>query len=267
MLYRNRRRKLSCPVKERYNLSTRARGIRTECTVVHTGGDAIYKRPVNSLGIVGVAADIHEAAVASCGLTVRSPEEGHNLRARNSRIGAEGGSTGAGSDAVLDGPQDCVIVVIARVNVRERILVQHRCRASSRSPQERHNLRTGAGYIRAEGITAGAAGDTLVDSPLHSIVVIVAEGNIGKRQIVASDTGDDYTASEDGIVIVFGGRDGNSAGRSDVSVFGAGDSDAYLTFCKALDTAVFINRPMVSSELSHVTPRCVVSAGVNFGLS
>ena len=166
MLYRNRRRKLSCPVKERYNLSTRACGIRTECTVVHTGGDAICKRPVNSLGIVGGAADIHEAAVASCGLTVRSPEEGHNLRARNSRIGAEGGSTGAGSDAVLDGPQDCVIVVIARVNVRERILVQHRSRASSRSPQERHNLRTGAGYIRAEGITAGAAGDTLVDSPL-----------------------------------------------------------------------------------------------------
>ena len=180
MLYRNRRRKLSCPVKERYNLSTRARGIRIKCTVVHTGGDAIYKRPVNSLGIVGVAADIHEAAVASCGLTVRSPEEGHNLRARNSRIGAEGGSTGAGSDAVLDGPQDCVIVVIARVNVRERILVQHRCRASSRSPQERHNLRTGAGYIRAEGITAGAAGDTLVDSPLHSIVVMLMCGKEAK---------------------------------------------------------------------------------------
>ena len=111
MLYRNRRRKLSCPVKERYNLSTRACGIRTECTVVHTGGDAICKRPVNSLGIVGVAADIHEAAVASCGLTVRSPEEGHNLRARNRRIGAEGGSTGAGSDAVLNRPKDCVIVV------------------------------------------------------------------------------------------------------------------------------------------------------------
>ena len=65
MLYRNRRRKLSCPVKERYNLSTRARGIRVKCTVIHTGGDAICKRPVNSLGIVGVAADIHEAAVAS----------------------------------------------------------------------------------------------------------------------------------------------------------------------------------------------------------
>lgn len=173
MLYRNRRRKLSCPVKERYNLSTRARGIRVKCTVIHTGGDAICKRPVNSLGIVGVAADIHEAAVASCGLTVRSPEEGHDLRACDGRVGAEGLGARAVGDAVLDGPQDCVIVVIARVNVRERILVQHRCRASSRSPQERHNLRTGAGYIRAEGITAGAAGDTLVDSPLHSIVVML----------------------------------------------------------------------------------------------
>lgn len=176
MLYRNRRRKLSCPVKERYNLSTRARGIRVKCTVIHTGGDAICKRPVNSLGIVGVAADIHEAAVASCGLTVRSPEEGHDLRACDGRVGAEGLGARAVGDAVLDGPQDCVIVVIARVNVRERILVQHRCRASSRSPQERHNLRTGAGYIRAEGITAGAAGDTLVDSPLHSIVVMLMYG-------------------------------------------------------------------------------------------
>ena len=73
MLYRNRRRKLSCPVKERYNLSTRACGIRTECTVVHTGGDAICKCPVNGSGVVGVAADVKESAVTSCGLTVLPP--------------------------------------------------------------------------------------------------------------------------------------------------------------------------------------------------
>ena len=197
MLYRNRRRKLSCPVKERYNLSTRACGSRTECTVVHTGGDAICKRPVNSLGIVGVAADIHEAAVASCGLTVRSPEESHNLRARNSRIGAEGGSTGAGSDAVLNRPKDCVIVIVSRTDVRERILVQHRCRASSRSPQERHNLRTGAGCIRAEGITAGATGDTLVDSPLLRVflfwcAVCRADCDACGRELNAKETPDGF---------------------------------------------------------------------------
>lgn len=109
MLYRNRRRKLSCPVKERYNLSTRACGIRTECTVVHTGGDAICKCPVNGSGVVGVAADVKESAVTSCGLTVCSPEEGHDLRACDGRVGAECLRAGTVGNAVFNGPKDGIV--------------------------------------------------------------------------------------------------------------------------------------------------------------
>ena len=157
MLYRNRRRKLSCPVKERYNLSTRACGIRTECTVVHTGGDAICKCPVNGSGVVGVAADVKESAVTSCGLTVCSPEEGNDLCTRDSCVWAEGLRAGTVGDAVFNSPQDGGIEVIIRTDIGEGVHLEDRLRAPRSSPEEGHNLRTRAGGVRAEGVAACAA--------------------------------------------------------------------------------------------------------------
>ena len=109
-----------------------------------------------------------------------APEEGHDLRSGAIRVGAECRAGGSLGDVLLDRPQDCACIVGGGLHISKGIGCT-RCRGLLRTPQERDDLGTGAGHVGAERGVAGAHGDAVFYRPQHSVVIVAAHGNVGKR--------------------------------------------------------------------------------------
>ena len=68
-------------------------------------------------------------------------------------------------DAVLDPPEDCVIVVGRGIDINERIGRRLRLRHTVCTPQERQRLRTGADRLRLEVHLIHALDDAVFHAP------------------------------------------------------------------------------------------------------
>ena len=115
-------------------------------------------------------------------LAQAAEQEGHDLGAGAVVVGAEGGSTGAASDAVFSGPQNCGVVVGVSRHISEGI---HAVRDGRllRAPQEGDDLRAGAGCVGAEHGVAGALGDALLHGPQNRVIVVAASLHVGKGHV------------------------------------------------------------------------------------
>lgn len=115
-------------------------------------------------------------------------EEGYYLSPCATQIGRERGGAGALGNAFASRPQHGVRIERAGLNVGEGIaaaLSQH----TSRSPQEGHGLGAGNRGCGAEGRIRGALGYALLNSPQHSLVIVVVCAHIRKRIVRGSRLG------------------------------------------------------------------------------
>ena len=102
------------------------------------------------------------------------------MRSGAIRVGAECGVGGSLGDVLLDRPQYRISIVGGGLHIGKGI-GRTRCRGLLGTPQERDNLGAGAGHVGAERGVAGALGDAILHRPQHSVVIIAAHGDVGKR--------------------------------------------------------------------------------------
>ena len=170
-----------CAEEEGDNLRTRAGIVRHELAAVALY-DFLSKRPVH-----------RGKRVARNGICVR--EAGHQLL-QGDRLGRsvaeqkrDGLSTGAGligrerasrctgGDALAERPADGLGVVAAFGDIAHVHSVVHHGRTCG-TPQERNDLRTGAGLVGAEMLGVRARGDAFLRCPKHRIIEVIVRLDI-----------------------------------------------------------------------------------------
>ena len=103
-------------------------------------------------------------------------QESHDLGAGAAVVRTEGGSGRTVGHAALHGPGHCVSIESIGRHIGEAV---HRGGGGTQcAVQERHALSAGAGAVGVEGAVAGTAGDALLGSPLHSLIIVGVGGNV-----------------------------------------------------------------------------------------
>ena len=108
-----------------------------------------------------------------------SPDERHDLCACADIVGAECISARAIRNTGFHSPQNCVSVIGCR-NIHKRIC-SVRCGLVIRTPQERYDLRTGAGSIRLKRCSRCAGGNSVFHGPQNCLLIIAAFFYVRKR--------------------------------------------------------------------------------------
>lgn len=157
---------LSGSVQEGDDLGAGADGVGGERRGARAGGHALFDRPVDGGRVVGVSAHVGEDGLCRGGGADHAIEERHALGARAALVRGERGLARAGRDAVLDGPQDGVIVIVARGHVGERVHRGLDGGAAGGAIQEGDDLSARAGGVRGERRGGGALGHALFDRPV-----------------------------------------------------------------------------------------------------
>ena len=101
---------LCVPIHESHNLGTGTISVGVKIVTAGAGGDTLEHGPRHSVGVVCVSGYVAEATARDYGRPVGTPQECDGLAAGQRCIRAEGGSRRAGGNALLGGPQHCVIV-------------------------------------------------------------------------------------------------------------------------------------------------------------
>ena len=109
-------------IQERHDLGAGAVVVGTEGGGGGTGGNTVLSSPQNCVGVVSVSRHVGEGIHAvGGGRLLTAPQEGDDLRTGAGGIGAEGGGSCAGGDALAHGPDHGVGVVSIVSHIRERI--------------------------------------------------------------------------------------------------------------------------------------------------
>ena len=103
----------------------------------------------------------------------RPVQEGHDLSAGAGGVRPEQRRGSAGGDALLHGPGHGLTVITVPVHVRERGRFVLRRGLTGVSPQEGHDLRSGADLIGTEARRGDAGGDLLLHRPEDGAVIIL----------------------------------------------------------------------------------------------
>ena len=113
-------------------------------------------------------------------LSVSAVQEGDDLSAAASGEGSEGGGRGAVGDALLDGPQNGLVVEVVLVHIHEGVLSGGGLGGTGSTPQEGDH---GGAVALAVGVEVGSihtVGDALFNGPKDGINVEAAFGDIGE---------------------------------------------------------------------------------------
>ena len=103
-------------------MCSRADGAGCKRCIARALGNAVLNRPRNCLGVVCICRNIREAAQRlRFRRTRRTPQEGYNLRSGAGSVRSEQRVAHAAGNTLLRRPEDCVIVIILRVNVGEEV--------------------------------------------------------------------------------------------------------------------------------------------------
>ena len=170
-----------CPIQERDDLGTGAGGIGGKAAVACAGGHVVLQRPLDRVYCVDRnAAKVRELPhghAAFCRRFLAAAQEGHSLGAGAGFVGREGRLRGAGGNALTECPSNGLSVVGIRRNVRHvHGVVYHR--RTGGTPQERDDLRTGAGLVGAEMLVVRAGGDAFLRCPKHRIIEVIVRLDI-----------------------------------------------------------------------------------------
>ena len=159
-------------------MSTLAERIRLKVRLIHALDNAVLYAPGNCLRIVGIGRDIGKRRAACLRHALRAPQERQRMRAAAGRIRLKVRLIHALDDAVLDTPEDCVIVVGRGIDINERIGRRLRLRHTVCTPQERQRLRTGADRLRLEVRLIHALDDAVFHAPENRVIEVVLLGHV-----------------------------------------------------------------------------------------
>ena len=172
-----------CAVDVGDSLAASAGCFGTEGAVSETIGDLVGNCPCNCVCAVGAGSDICEVG-AGCNLLIAgcTEQEGDDLAASANCIRVKGGLGSALGDALLDCPQDRVVVYAVLAYVGERVDgVSLDLGRTGCAVQEGDDLCTSAAIVYAEGIGGLAGGYALICCPDDSIVVGAGLLNVLER--------------------------------------------------------------------------------------
>ena len=136
--------------KEGHDLRTDAVIIRAEQTTANAGRHTVSRRPGDRVGIIAVGRNVAELRLAVRLGAQRAGEERHRLRSRAGGVGRECSLAGAGGDAVLNVPRDRLGVLAACRHIGHAGDAALRRGRACGAPQERDDLRAGAGLVRSK---------------------------------------------------------------------------------------------------------------------
>ena len=166
------------PIEERNDLGAGAACVGAEGGSGRAVGHAVLHGPGHCLSAESVGGHVGEAVHRSGSGAHRTVQEGHALAASAGAVDAEGAVSQTIGDAVFQRPSHRVIAVAAGEHVggnRGRALGSGR---TGRTPQEGHDLATGAGIVGAEQAVGLAVGDALLHSPFHCLGIVCVGGNV-----------------------------------------------------------------------------------------
>ena len=163
--------------QEGHDLGASAAVVGAERRVRRTVSHAVFHSPGHCVSIESIGRHVGEAVHRGGGGAQCAVQERHALGAGAGGVGAEGAVAGTQRDAILHSPGHSLGVVAACGNIREAHRALRLGRAGG-APQEGHNVSTGAGLVGAKQAAADTAGNALLGSPLHSVIVIGAGGNV-----------------------------------------------------------------------------------------
>ena len=171
-------------IEEGDDLRAGAGLLRAEMRRVRAVRDAVFIRPEDGLiGIMRRVLHIGKGRSGSLGrgASLGAPEERGHLLARAGQRRAEMRRVRAGGDLLAGGPDGGVVEIIRRQDVHKGVRDEHLFRTEG-APQERDDLITRAGLIRAEGAVRRALGDdgVVLERPVHGLKIIRAGLQIGE---------------------------------------------------------------------------------------
>ena len=138
-------------IQERHDLCAGAGSIRAKCRITCAGGYGVFRRPQDSLCIIRLCRNILEWVTchARFRLPRKAPEEGDDLRSGASSIRAERCQRSASSNALLDRPEDGVVIIFIFLH----ILQTGYCARSAQAFRQpaRGTTRPVPGYSRRPG--------------------------------------------------------------------------------------------------------------------
>ena len=181
-----------CAVDQSNRLTAGAGRVGSKGRCGGTLGNAVGNCPCNCVCAVGVCryvgeiGDAGDLVIAACAV-----QEGHDLAASADCIRVKGGLGSALGDALLDCPQDCVVVYAVLAYVGERILQTIDAGRACGAIQEGYDLRTGAAVVDAEGVGGYAVCDLVINCPEDRVVVGAAGLDILERILGRSGVGID----------------------------------------------------------------------------
>ena len=116
---------LRCAVEEGDDLRSGAGVVGSKLSFSHTLGHTVFHGPRHRFEIIGVLRHVGELRFAARGIrtTLEALEEGDDLRSCTRRTGGEGVLFSAHRDALLHCPQNCLVEVIALLDVLKRIVI------------------------------------------------------------------------------------------------------------------------------------------------
>lgn len=110
--------------------------------------------------------------------------ECYDFRAGAGVIRAEVGFVFAGGDAILDGPKNCVAVILIGGNIFKGTGDVCRYRRSRKTPKESNDLCSCAILANAEGQITGAAGNPAASCPEDGMIVVFSGGDVCERALL-----------------------------------------------------------------------------------
>lgn len=125
--------------------------------------------PQNGAAVIRASAHVGKriARAGRRGLALVAPEERDDLRTGTGIVRAKLCRAHTIRDAVLDSPQNGLVIILSGLDISKRVGIARRLRLTSRAPQECHDLRARAALLgterRGRGAVRNAAGDCPVD--------------------------------------------------------------------------------------------------------
>ena len=136
-----------------------------------TGGDAVLQSPQSSVVVEGALSHVGEGVLGGVGgLALSAVQEADGLSTGAGLGSAEHILGGAVGDAVLQSPQDSVIVEVAFLHVHEGVDDGGSLGAALGAPQEGDDVCTVAQLVGTEGGLGHAVGDAILHGPQNGLI-------------------------------------------------------------------------------------------------
>ena len=172
-------------VEHSYDLSAEAIDLTAELVIADARGYSVLLCPRSRVGVERSLGYVSEALGSLCLALHRALHEGYHLCAVDGIVHSEGTITDTVGYSVLSCPKDCL--VIEGVSVGDVSKLGLRClrlRASERSPEEGHCLRSCAGCIGREVRFVNAVGDALLNRPVDGLLIVAVLGNVDELDLL-----------------------------------------------------------------------------------